>query len=263
MNSLWNLKEADRFAGDDLALRVYTSNLLGADEDLVMHGGGNTSVKSTYTDFFGREIETLFVKGSGWDLKTIKKEGFAPLRLHETCLLAELESLTDDDMARQLRSQLLDQSAPNPSVEAILHAIIPYKFVDHTHADAVVTLTNMPIGEQLMAEIYPDCLILPYIMPGFILARQVYEALHQHDLANYKGIILLHHGVFTYDDDPRIAYENMIELVSRGEAYVAAAAGVEMATYGRHVTSADLLALANIRQAVSTARGQAQLAMAQ
>jgi len=136
MKSQFNSQHADPLAGDDLAMRVYTSRLLGAEEDLVIHGGGNTSVKSEVQDFFGRIVEVLFVKGSGWDLKKIKKPGFAPLRLEETQMLAQRDTLSDDDMAKQLRANLLDQSAPSPSVEAILHAIMPFKFVDHTHADA-------------------------------------------------------------------------------------------------------------------------------
>lgn len=265
MPSLWNDQDAAAFAGDDLAMRVYTSRLLGADENLVMHGGGNTSVKSTATDFFGREVEVLYVKGSGWDLGTIEKPGFAPLRLEETCLLAERATLTDDDMARQLRGIMLDQAAPSPSVEAILHAIMPFKFVDHTHTDAVVTLSNNPKGEEIIAELYPDCLALPYIMPGFILSKQVYDALQEHDLSEYKGIILHHHGVFTYSDDAREAYENMIELVERADRYIAEHGDPDIlpATPPKEIKFGkrpDLLSLARIRRAVSDVRGKAQLA---
>ncbi len=258
MNSLWDDEVAATFADDDLAMRVYTSRLLGSNEDLVMHGGGNTSVKGTATDFFGREIEVLYIKGSGWDLKTIEKPGFPAIRLHETRLLAELESLSDTDMTRQLRALMLDPSAPSPSVEAILHAILPARFIDHTHTDAIVTLSNNPRGEQLLEQIFPDCLVLPYIMPGFILSRQVNAAIKQRDPAGYKGIILMHHGVFTYSDDARIAYENMIELVSRAEAYLATNGKTSFPTANCTI---DLLNLARIRKAVSLARGCAQLAV--
>ena len=156
MDSLWKDAEASACGDDDLALRVYTSRLLGADDRLVMHGGGNTSVKSTIDDFFGDPIDVLFVKGSGWDLQTIEKPGFPALKLQETRRLAELETLSDMDMTQQLRAYMLDPGAPSPSVEAILHALIPSKFVDHTHADAVVTLTNNTRGAELMAELYPD-----------------------------------------------------------------------------------------------------------
>lgn len=258
MKSLWDEREAAACGDDDLAMRVYTSRLLGASEDLVMHGGGNTSVKSVTQDFFGRDIEVLYVKGSGWDLKTIEKPGFPALRLEDTRMLAQLDSLSDPDMTRQLRAFMLDPSAPSPSVEAILHAIIPYKFIDHTHTDAIITLTNNPQGEQLMAELFPDCLVLPYIMPGFILSRQVYNALANTDLQAYRGIILMHHGVFTFSDDARTAYENMIELVSRAEDYISSR-GADQHPQGE--APVDLLDLARIRKAVAAERGSAQLAV--
>lgn len=266
MKSLWNEQEAAAFADDDLAMRVYTSRLLGADESLVMHGGGNTSVKSTTKDFYGRDVEVLYVKGSGWDLGTIEKEGFPAIRLEETRLLAERESLTDTDMAKQLRAILMDQSSPSPSVEAILHAIMPFKFVDHTHTDAVVTLSNNPQGESIIRELYPDCLVLPYVMPGFILSKQVYDAIKDQDISQYKGIILLHHGVFTFADDGKTAYENMIELVDRADQYVAEKADTSIQVAGvapdlSTGATADLIHLARIRRAVSRARGKAQLAI--
>lgn len=258
MISLWNDEIAATFANDDLAMRVYTSRLLGSSDDLVMHGGGNTSVKGMTTDFFGRELEVLYVKGSGWDLKTIEKPGFPAIKLAETRMLAELEELSDTDMTRQLRALMLDPSAPSPSVEAILHAILPAKFIDHTHTDAIVTLSNNPRGEQILSQVFPDCLVLPYIMPGFILSRQVNEAIKQNDPGNFKGIILMHHGVFTYSDDARVAYENMIELVSRAEDYISAR-GISSLATATH--SVNLLDLARIRKAVSCTRGCAQLAV--
>ncbi len=258
MKSLWNDADAAACKGDDLALRVYTSRLLGASEDLVMHGGGNTSVKGVTTDFFGNEVEVLYVKGSGWDLKTIEKPGFPAIRLRETRQLAELDELSDTDMTLQLRALMLDPSGPSPSVEAILHAIMPHRFIDHTHTDAIITLTNNPRGEQIIGELFPDCLALPYIMPGFILSRQVNDALKNVDLAQYKGIILMHHGVFTFSDDAREAYENMLELVSRAEDYIARNGVAQHPTAERSV---DLAELARIRRAVSEERGSAQLAI--
>ncbi|MAT91360.1 MAG: bifunctional aldolase/short-chain dehydrogenase [Halioglobus sp.] len=258
MKNSWNDEDASEFAGDDLAMRVYTSRLLGAEEDLVLHGGGNTSVKGTATDLFGEEIEVLFVKGSGWDLKTIEAPGFPAIRLAETARLAQLDSLSDAEMTRQLRSLMLDPGAPSPSVEAILHAIIPQKFVDHTHTDAVVTLSNNPAGEDILRELYPDCLILPYVMPGFILSKQVYEAIRDIDLGQYKGIILMHHGVFTFHDDARTAYDDMIELVTRAEQYITDRGVTEHPT---EAGATDLMDLARIRRAVSLVRGRAQLAV--
>ena len=261
MRSRWNENDARDFAGDDLATRVYSSQLLGADEDLVLHGGGNTSVKTTVTDLYGRGVEVLFVKGSGWDLATIEKPGFPALRLHETSRLAQLDTLRDLDMTRQLRSSMLDPGSPAPSVEAILHAIIPAKFVDHTHADAVVTLTNTPDGQGVIERLYPDCLVLPYVMPGFVLSKQVADAIAGLDLSAIKGIILLHHGVFTFADDAQTAYETMIELVDRAERYIADRVTLETGEPSPPPASIDLLALARIRRAVSLARGCAQLAV--
>ena len=258
MKSLWDDKEAQAFANDDLAMRVYTSRLLGASEDLVMHGGGNTSVKGKTTDFFGREVEVLYVKGSGWDLKTIEKPGLPGIRLKETRMLAELDELSDTDMTQQLRALLLDPSAPSPSVEAILHAIMPAKFIDHTHTDAIITLTNNPRGDEIVKGLFPDCLVLPYIMPGFILSKQVNDALKAVDIEQYKGIILMHHGVFTFSDDAKEAYENMIELVTRAEQYIADNGEDKHAEAN---SAADLKDLARIRRAVSDARGKAQLAV--
>ncbi|MFT4519403.1 MAG: rhamnose utilization protein RhaD (predicted bifunctional aldolase and dehydrogenase) [Halioglobus sp.] len=258
MKSLWSDQDAAEFAGDDLAMRVYSSRLLGSEEDLVMHGGGNTSVKGVAADFFGNEFEVLYVKGSGWDLKTIEAPGFPAIKLKETKMLAELDTLSDPQMTQQLRAILMDPTSPSPSVEAILHAILPQKFVDHTHTDAVVTLSNNPQGDQMLAELFPDCLLLPYVMPGFILSKQVNDAIKGIDLNRYKGMILSHHGVFTFSDDAKEAYENMIELVSRAEEFIASE-GSNTHPPAEH--SVNLMDLARIRKAVSAARGSAQLAM--
>ena len=259
MKNIWNDSESELIKNDDLAMRVYTSRLLGTEDALVLHGGGNTSVKSKVKDFFGREVDVLYVKGSGWDLKTIEKPGFAPLRLDETIMMAERDSLSDGDMVKELRGILLDQSAPAPSVEAILHAIMSPKYVDHTHSDSVVTLTNNPQCDKIMSEVFPDCLVLPYIMPGFILAKQVYAALKDKNLKDYKGIILLHHGIFTYSDNAKVAYDNMIELVNRAEAYISK--NCEQKQAESTVGAIDLHRLAKIRKAVSELRGSAQLAV--
>ncbi|MCJ8268299.1 MAG: class II aldolase/adducin family protein, partial [Psychrosphaera sp.] len=170
MKSLWDNNLAP--AGD-LNLRVYTSRLLGMDDSLVLHGGGNTSVKSTHTNVFGEQQQILYIKGSGCDLKTIEPQDFAPLDLNQLLKLAELETLSDIDMVRELRCAMTDPTAPSPSIETLVHASIPCKFVDHTHADAVVTLSNIPNGEQTLKQIYGDrVLILPFAKPGFVLARQ-------------------------------------------------------------------------------------------
>ncbi|MGA0934034.1 MAG: bifunctional aldolase/short-chain dehydrogenase [Pseudohongiellaceae bacterium] len=262
MQSRWNDNDAAQHSHDDLALRVYTSRLLGQDDDLVLHGGGNTSVKGTSTDIFGNRRDTLFVKGSGWDLKTIEAPGYAPCDLGYLQQLAALETLSDSEMMRQLRLSLLDPAAPTPSVEAILHAIIPSKFVDHTHTDAVVGVSNTPDGEQHLQQLFGDeVLILPYIMPGFVLARQVYEHTRNVDWRQLKGIFLMHHGLFTFHDDARISYENMIALVSRVEDFLTSKNLFEQQATGTFVPNADdLLQLAAMRRQVSDLAGRAMLA---
>ena len=144
MKNIWSAKEAKSFSKSDISLRVYSSRLLGQNPELVLHGGGNTSVKGKYKNIFGEQIDTLFIKGSGWDLISIEEEGFAPVDLNYLIKLAKLKNLSDSDMIVQQRLATLKPSAPSPSVEAILHALIPYKFVDHTHADAVLAITNTP-----------------------------------------------------------------------------------------------------------------------
>lgn len=250
MKNRWDSATADQLAdGDIVDLRVYTSRLLGAEEDLVLHGGGNTSVKGEQTDLFGNKVPVLYVKGSGWDLRTIEKQGFPPVRLEQLKQLGDLESLSDSEMMRQLRLGLLDPSAPTPSVEAILHALIPHRYVDHSHADAVVTISNTPDGEQRLREVYgDDVLILPYIMPGFILARQVAEATRDVDWQGIRGIVLMHHGIFTFSDDARQSYDSMIELVSMAEQYLAANAGDCLAEGDYEPDTADCLQLSRCRK---------------
>ena len=174
MKSKWDDREATRFEHDPVEMRAYTSRLIGSDEDLVLHGGGNTSVKTTAINLFGEKEEILYVKGSGWDLETIAVEGFAPVKLDVLKRMALLEQLSDIDMVKHQRAAMIDPKAPNPSVEAILHAIIPFRYVDHTHADAIVTLTNTDNGAQRIRDLYGDrVLVVPYVMPGFVLAKKL------------------------------------------------------------------------------------------
>src|ERR1051326_528806 len=175
MRSLWNEADAARFEGP-LGQRVYTSRLLGRDHSLVLHGGGNTSVKVRQPNLFGELEDILYVKGSGWDLETIEPPGFAPVRLELVLRLATLDQLSDEQMVQQLRAATIDPAAPTPSVETILHALLPHRFVDHTHADALLAITNTADGARRVREIYVDSVIVvPYVMPGFDLARLVAE----------------------------------------------------------------------------------------
>jgi rhamnose utilization protein RhaD (predicted bifunctional aldolase and dehydrogenase)/NAD(P)-dependent dehydrogenase (short-subunit alcohol dehydrogenase family) len=256
MHSLWNDTEAQRCQGDPLALRVYTSRLLGRDPSLVLHGGGNTSVKTEVSNLFGEREAVLYVKGSGWDLATIEAEGFAPVRLDVLQRMAELPALADAEMVRAQRAAMTDPYAPNPSVEAILHAIIPFKYVDHTHADAVVTLSNTPGGAELIRELYSDqVLVVPYVMPGFELAKAVHELTRGCDWSQFEGMVLMNHGIFTFADDARTCYENMIDLVNLAEDYLSGQRVTVARAKPKPVTPPDLQRLAELRRAVSRARG--------
>jgi rhamnose utilization protein RhaD (predicted bifunctional aldolase and dehydrogenase)/NAD(P)-dependent dehydrogenase (short-subunit alcohol dehydrogenase family) len=219
-------------------------------------------VKATALDIFGDEEEVLYVKGSGWDLATIEAPGFAPVRLNALRRMATLEALSDSAMATAQRAALTDPYAPNPSVEAILHAIIPFRFVDHSHADAVVALTNTPHGEALVRDLYgPQMLIVPYVMPGFILARKIYEMTLDTDWGALSGMILLNHGVFTFADDARESYERHIDVVTAAEMYIEKRVDrKEKREEGHSGLPAPLQELAQLRKAVSKARGQATLA---
>ncbi len=260
MKSLWNDNEAKSFLDDPLQIRVYTSRLLGRKPELVLHGGGNTSVKVAVTNHFGDIEDVLYVKGSGWDLKTIQTAGFAPVKLEVLKKMAKLERLSDTDMVKLQRSAMIDPLAPNPSVEAILHAIIPFKYVDHTHADAVVTITNNEKGKKLIRKIYKDrVLIVPYVMSGFNLAKKVYEMIRNINWHEVEGIILMNHGIFTFSDNAKASYEQMIHLVSLAENYLQANGAFD--SIAKAEAGEDLLTLAKIRKQISLAKGSAMIAM--
>jgi len=228
----------------DLELRVYSSRLLGSDSYLVLHGGGNTSVKID---------GTLYVKGSGWDLESIEKEGFAPCNIDALLELLKLDSLSDSDMVKAQKESMTDSSAPNPSVEAILHALIPYKFVDHTHADSVVTISNSAKGATIIEEIYgDDFLIVPYVMPGFILAKEVYELSKSIDWSKIKGIILHNHGIFTFGESAKESYDSMIEWVAKSEKYLEENTSLECLNEGTAWSDDDIK---KVVDTVSKAKG--------
>jgi rhamnose utilization protein RhaD (predicted bifunctional aldolase and dehydrogenase)/NAD(P)-dependent dehydrogenase (short-subunit alcohol dehydrogenase family) len=220
MQSLWKDEDARQFQGD-LGLRVYTSRLLGSDKSLVLHGGGNTSVKIKEKNLFGEEETILYVKGSGWDLETIEPQGFSPVRLAHVLRLAELPSLSDPEMVNQLVTHMLKASAPAPSIETILHGLMPQKFVDHTHADAVLSITNTKDGEKRIREIYGKrCVVIPYLMPGFDLAQFCAREFKRQGTSETVGMVLLNHGIFSFGETAREAYERMIELVTLAERYL-------------------------------------------
>jgi rhamnose utilization protein RhaD (predicted bifunctional aldolase and dehydrogenase)/NAD(P)-dependent dehydrogenase (short-subunit alcohol dehydrogenase family) len=261
MRNRWNEQEAAR-AADRLDQRVYSSRLLGADPSLVMHGGGNTSVKVCETNILGEEEEILYVKGSGWDLATIERQGFSPVRMPRLLSLARLEQLTDTRMASELKSNMTDASAPAPSVEAILHALLPFPFVDHTHADAIVTLTNTPHGaEHVRAALGDRVVIVPYVMPGFDLARLCAEIFPRAAHPGTLGMVLLHHGLFTFGETARESYERTIELVDAAERYLAARRA--WATPDRHMMTPqpEPTRLAELRLEVSRVMGGPAIAV--
>ncbi|GMR08179.1 MAG: bifunctional aldolase/short-chain dehydrogenase [Gammaproteobacteria bacterium] len=257
MKNFWNDKEAAHYDGE-LGLRVYTSRLLGRDKTLVLHGGGNTSVKITETDLFGDDIEILYVKGSGWDLETIKEPGFSPVKLHHLIKLASLEKLSDINMVNELRANMTLAGAPTPSVEAILHAILPYQYVDHTHANAVVTITNTENGLQRIREIYGDSMvIIPYVMPGFDLARLCAIEYKKQVNANTRGMILMNHGIFSFADTAKESYEHMIRLVDMAEQYLAKHNALTLPAAKTAATDLrpQRLGIAIIRHEISAAAG--------
>ncbi|MFL2451873.1 MAG: bifunctional aldolase/short-chain dehydrogenase [Verrucomicrobiales bacterium] len=221
MKSLWNDNDAKKYGKSLLAKRVYTSRLLGANPDLVLHGGGNTSVKIKKKDFFGISKEYLYVKGSGCDLATINEDDFSACDMQDLLSLSLMDDLSDTNMVNQSRASMLDPNSLTPSIEAIVHAVIPSKYVDHTHADSILSLTNCPNGRKNISDLFGDSVIVvPYVMPGFDLAKEVRKKIQKAQLSKVKGMILMNHGIFTFDDDPRSSYEKMIRLVSRAERYI-------------------------------------------
>ena len=213
---------ARRGVGRDLALRIYTTRLLGGDPALALHGGGNTSVKTVLPDLLGEPVEVLCVKGSGWDMAAIEPAGMPAVRLGPLRRLAGRDALGDEEMVAVLRGNLLDATAPNPSIETLLHAFLPQKFVDHTHANAVLALTDQPDGAEICAAVFgARVVVVPYIMSGFALAKQTLGALGAKPDA--EGAILIKHGVFTVGETAKDSYDRMIDLVSVAEAHIAKA----------------------------------------
>ncbi|MDS1138448.1 bifunctional aldolase/short-chain dehydrogenase [Nitratireductor indicus] len=228
MQNLWNDSEAEKLVADyakkgvarDLALRVYTTRLLGGEPRLVLHGGGNTSLKSTATDILGREYDVLCVKGSGWDMGVIEPAGLPAVKMDALLAARKLDTLGDEDMVAMQRANLIDPGSPNPSIETLLHAFLPHKFVDHTHSTAILALVDQENSEELCQKAFGKRLgFVPYIKPGFDLAKaaaDVYDA-----DPSVEGLILDKHGIFTFAEDAKTAYSLMIEFVTMAEDYVA------------------------------------------
>ena len=227
MNNQYSSSDARRYINahpnhhPDLALRVYTSRLIGREQSLVLHGGGNTSVKAEVTTLLGDKTDVLFIKGSGWDLETIEPQGFPALDLGYLLRLRALATLSDEEMVNQFKTHMLESTAPSPSIETLVHAFLPHRFIDHTHADAIVTLSNMADPEPRLQSILGDKIaILPWTMPGFPLAQAIAECFESHP--EIEAIILRNHGIFTFADDAELAYGRMIHYVTLAEEYLQA-----------------------------------------
>ena len=227
MKNDWSNSEAKKYINKyrnlghskDMALRVYTTRLLGRNRELVLHGGGNTSVKTSTKDIDGKNYDVLCVKGSGWDMAEIEPEGLPAVKLNPLLALKNKKYLSDEDMVAYQKRNLINIKSPNPSVETFLHAFLPFKFVDHTHSDAIMNVTNRLNGKDLCKKIFgPKVSIVPYIMPGFGLAQKINEVYLKNP--NINCLILLNHGIFTFDNDAKKSYDLMIKYVSIAEKTV-------------------------------------------
>ncbi len=204
-------------SNEDLALRVYTSRLIGREPALVLHGGGNTSVKTELPDDLGEATAVLCVKGSGWDLGDIEPAGLPAVRLGSIQALRRLPALSDEEMVNAQRTRMLDASGPNPSVETLLHAFLPHKFIDHSHADSILALADQANGAALVQEVFEGRLaVVDYVMPGFDLAKKAAEVFEAN--SGVEGLVLLQHGLFTFGESAKESYDRHVDAVTRAEA---------------------------------------------
>ncbi|HIF62366.1 MAG TPA: bifunctional aldolase/short-chain dehydrogenase, partial [Candidatus Pelagibacter sp.] len=224
MKNNWSNNESKKYIrkyknlgySKDLALRVYTTRLLGRNSELVLHGGGNTSVKTSIKDIDGKKYDVLCVKGSGWDMGEIEPEGLPAVKLDPLLALKKKKYLSDEDMVNYQKRNLINIKSPNPSVETFLHAFLPFKYVDHTHADAILNVTNRPGGLNFCKKIFNNKVsIIPYVMPGFMLSKKVSDIYSKNP--NINCLILMNHGIFTFSNDAKDAYSLMIKYVSQAE----------------------------------------------
>jgi len=236
-----------------LALRTYTARLLGADPSLVLYGGGNTSVKATAKTALDETVDVIHVKGSGRDLATIDPDGHPAVRLDPLRKLRALPAMTDEAMVNELRSNLLDAAAPNPSVETLLHAFLPGRFVDHTHADSILALCDQPDGKRIFTTLFGRGLVwVPYVMPGFALAKRCVEAFEQIAAHEEPAVMVLEkHGLFTWGDTAKESYERTIDAVTRAERYLQDRSHTGVVTAGVRVEVAEVDVLPRLRGALA------------
>ena len=227
MKNCWSETDAEQHIaefsekwGADLALRTYTTRLLGKEPGLVLHGGGNTSMKGTHRNVFGQQTPALFMKASGFNLGTIAPEGFTPLDLEHLRRVCTLPTLSDEAMAAESQMHRLAPNAPAPSIETLSHAYLPAKYIDHTHADAILVLTNQPEGDKLIREALGEGVALvDYVKPGFKLAKAVIAAFEAQP--GCRAMVWMKHGIMTWGETAREAYFAMIDLVTRAEEFAA------------------------------------------
>lgn len=256
-----SLATVDPLASVALAECVRGSRALGSNPDLVLHGGGNSSIKDAVTDITGRRTEVVYVKGSGWDLGTIEPAGFAGMRLERLLELAEVDAISDPEMVNELRCAKIDATAPDPSIESLLHALIPFRAVLHSHADSVVAVTDQPEAERIAREVFgDDAVIVPYVMPGFDLAQSARRLLAEQASEATRAMVLLQHGLFTFGDSMEEAYGTHVELLTRAEEYLArvGAAGLDRTSAGSDTAleQAEPLETARLRFEISAAAGR-------
>jgi rhamnose utilization protein RhaD (predicted bifunctional aldolase and dehydrogenase) len=242
---------------NDLEQCVRASRLLGADESLVLHGGGNSSVKTRWLDVTGRSVDAIFVKGTGRDMATITAEGFAPLSLERLRELLELEALTDSEMVRELAAARLDPYAPQPSVEALLHAFLPFPAVLHTHADAIAALTNVANGEEVVRRVFGGTVIvIPFVMPGFDLAREVRRIWPHRAGDGTLAMVLLNHGLFTFGANSQEAYERHVALIDAAQRWLEGHTPRVREAQLPELPDVPLTDLTDLRRAISDAAGR-------
>ena len=249
MRSRWEEREFK----DEVDERVYASRLLGSEPDLVLHGGGNTSVKVTETDHTGKRVEVLRVKGSGSDLSTIERSGFTGLRLLDLKAAQSVEAMSDFEMMDYLRKSMVDPAEPAPSVETFMHAFLPFRFVDHSHSDSILSLTNASIGAKEIRKILGNVLFVPYFPPGFTLAKKILEVAGSID-NNTEGIVLSRHGLFTFGNSAKESYEKHVSLVTRAEEYISKTVGDRKPTRSFEHAKIDTDKISELRGAVSARR---------
>ena len=251
MKSRWNVTHAAQ-CNSELALRAYSSRLLGSDTALVLHGGGNTSMKIDQGS-----ARVLYVKGTGSDLAQVNEAAFTPLRLDAAMQVLQQQNLGNIGMMRALDACLASRPAPRPSIETLMHAGLPFRFVEHTHADTVLAVTNVENIDAVHAEVYGDVApLVPYHHSGHALARACMDVFHARRTANTIGLVLAFHGVVAFGDTARESYEHLIELVTRAESFLQARGAWNIAVTTQGSTQPNSAALRKVHAEINALAGK-------